>query len=591
MHSTLSAWGKVLRMNRTHRIAPALTLMLMLLAGCALPPAPPPRGAMTNTGLPAVVEYNLGDTTITQSQFPEDSRFRNMPVRLNGIIAVPAVQPGPRPVVLILHGTHPGCPTNDTGHIDPWPCAPEDEQPNYRGFGYLVGQLAAQGYVALSINLNAEHTFGFGEAPTNLRLPQIVDLHLKALAEATAGGTNQFGVPLQGRADLRRLALIGHSRGGDSAYWLARDGGLAAPDAFDKLGYGPVAGVLLVAPAAVSDLPTFAPVPMSIILPACDGDVIDQKGQIFFEAARLESMQTHGITSVWLEGANHNHFNTVLGSDQFAQNNRPECATLLPAEEQRGFLAVYAADFLTTLYSQDALAVNEAWARMGTDASRPAPNALFGRAARVMTLPALAERKTLFKPASEDEFTTNNAGGSVIAQNIQTKFCEAGYYTPFTKPGSEPCRRATVTVPGQPAHAVASWDEAGAEWRFALPAYFDARTFAALTMRITLDPLSPLNAKDQPQRFSVRLTDAAGKTASVVTPLDAPALQFPIGSAQPDDVFGELFTGRAPMTDLRLPLNTFTGVDLKTIREVALAFDQTPSGALFVADLALVKAP
>jgi len=37
-----------------------------------------------------VVEYNLGETTITQSMFPEESHFRNMPVRLNGIIAVPS---------------------------------------------------------------------------------------------------------------------------------------------------------------------------------------------------------------------------------------------------------------------------------------------------------------------------------------------------------------------------------------------------------------------------------------------------------------------------------------------------------------------
>lgn len=160
-------------------------------------------------------------------------------------------------------------PADATGHIDPWPCAPEDGQPNYRGFAWLLRQLAARGHVALSINLNAEHTFCFGEAPTNVRLPQIVDLHLKALAVAAAGGENKFGVPLQGRADLLRLALIGHSRSGDSAYWLVRDGGLVAPDAFAKLGHGSVAGVMLVAPAVASDLPTYAPVPMVILLPAC----------------------------------------------------------------------------------------------------------------------------------------------------------------------------------------------------------------------------------------------------------------------------------------------------------------------------------
>lgn len=577
-------------MNRDRmKVLPALTALMLLLAGCTMPPAPPPKHPDTNNGLPAVVEYNLGDATITQSHFPEDSRFRNMPVRLNGIIAVPMAQQGPRPVVLVMHGTHPGCPLDETS-VDRWPCAPEVEQPNYRGFAYLIRQLAARGYVALSINLNAEHTFGFGEAPPNMRLQQIVDLHLKALAAADAGGTNNFGVPLQGRADLRRLAIIGHSRGGDSAYWLTREGELAAPDAFDKHGYGPVAGVLLVAPAVVTLKPTHAPVPTAILLPACDGDVVNQEGQFFMETARLAPEPSAWITSAWLERANHNAFNTVLGNDMFLMRERVECATLMPADEQRGFLAAYAGDFLTTLFSQDALAVKEAKARMGMDAGQPAPSTLYGRAARVMTLPAQSERETIFTPASADELTTNLAGGTVTAQNIATHFCEAGYYSPMQKPGSEPCQRVNVVVPGQPAHAVASWSQAGGEWRFALPKDFDATAFAALMMRVTLDPLSPLNG-GKPQAFSLRLTDAAGKTASVTTRQDEPALQFPAGGTMDDATFGTLFTGRAPMTDLRVPLDQFAGVDLKAIREVAIVFDQTPSGALFVADVAFVKAP
>lgn len=578
-------------MNRDRMKAwPAFALLMLLLAGCALPPAPPPRGALTNIGLPAVVEYNLGETTITQDHFPEDSRFRNMPVRLNGVIAVPVAQTGPRPVVLILHGTHPGCPEDASG-VDRWPCPSDVEQVNYRGFADLAQQLAAQGYVALAINLNAEHTFGYGEAPPNTRLSQIVDLHLKALAEASAGGTNKFGVWLRGRADLRRLALIGHSRGGDSAYVLARDEGLASPDAFEKRGYGPIAGMLLVAPAVVTVKPTFAPVPMAILLPACDGDVVNQEGQFFLETARLAAEPSAPVTSIWLERASHNAFNTVLGNDLFLNRERKDCATLLATEEQRWFLSALAADFLTTVFSPDVLAVKEAQARMGMDASQPAPALLYGRDARVMSLPESGDRQTIFTPASAMEFTTNAAGGSVTAQNITTQFCEAGYYTPLTKPGSEPCRRATVVVPGQPAHAVVSWEQAGGEWRFALPVTVDATSFAALTMRVTLDPLSPLNEKDRPQAFSVRLTDAAGKTATVIASPDAPALQFPAGEAQPDDTFGELFTGRAPMTDLRLPVSQFAGIDLQNIREVALVFDQTPSGALFMADLAFTQAP
>ena len=56
------------------------------------------------------------------------------------------------------------------------------------------------------------NTFGFGEPTPGERLHQIVDKHLRALATASAGGENEFGLDIEGKADMRRLALMGHSR-------------------------------------------------------------------------------------------------------------------------------------------------------------------------------------------------------------------------------------------------------------------------------------------------------------------------------------------------------------------------------------------
>ncbi len=125
--------------QHAHRFVLSLALLLVLVACAPVTPAPmappsteTPRGP-AQTGLPPAVEYNLGDATLLQAQFPEDSRFRQMPVRLNGVIAVPPGAGGPYPVVVILHGTHPGCPVPDGDMVDRWPCAPEVEPPNYRG--------------------------------------------------------------------------------------------------------------------------------------------------------------------------------------------------------------------------------------------------------------------------------------------------------------------------------------------------------------------------------------------------------------------------------------------------------------------------
>ncbi len=533
------------------------------------------------------VEYNLGETTIVQERFPEDSRFRAMTVRLNGMIAAPAEDAGPYPVVVILHGTHPGCPEID--HVDRWPCDPADERPNYQGFAYLAEHLAAHGYVALSININAENTFGFGEPAPGERLHQIIDKHLRALAEASAGGKNGFGVDLEGKADMRRLALLGHSRGGEMALVFSRSPEMVAATADDD-GYGPVTGVLQIAPSPVfADPADGSDIPLAIILPMCDGDVTNLEGQHFFEAARLAPGQEARVTSAFVERANHNFFNSTLGDDPFGRPGRPDCDPLLKPEAQQTFLDDYAVDFLATLFGKDADA-ETAGERMGLNPAMPAPSALYELDARVAVLPEVSEREVIFTPATADELTTNRLGGLVEAEGLTTFFCEAGYFTPAVRPGSEPCRRVNVVIPGNPALAVVSWETPGAALRFEIPpGKGDLSQAAAITLRAAVDPMSELNAKSENQSFSIRLTDAGGRSAIMPTRSDEPALFFPQGEMVEDENFGARFTGRLPLTTIRVPLSAFQGVDMTDIREIALVFDQTRRGSLFLADVEMVR--
>jgi dienelactone hydrolase len=584
---------EVLRMRRLRFILLA-TLSLLLAACVPIPPAgtPPANSTVEPTVASAAnltaVEYNLGETTITQARFPKDSRFRNMPVRLNGLIAVPNRGEGPFPVIVILHGTHPGCPEID--HVDRWPCDPAVEQPNYRGFAYLAEHLAANGYVALSININAENTFGFGEPTPGERLTQIVDKHLRALATASDGGENKFGVDLKGKADVRRLALTGHSRGGEMAYILAGGPEMAASAAAPG-GYGPIAGVLMIAPSpGFADPAAGSPVPLGIILPMCDADVINQEGQHFYEGARLAPDQQAWVTSAFLERANHNYFNSTLGDDPFGRLGRPDCASLLEPKTQQAFLDNYAVDFFATLFGNASVA-RDAKARLGMDPAMPAPSELYGLAARVAVLPAADERTALFTPATAGELTTNRLGGAVLAEGATIFFCEAGYYTPAMRPSTEACRRANVVIPGNPALAVVSWEKPGAALRFEIPpGKGDLSQADAITVRAAVDPLSKLNAAGKEQAFSIRLTDGAGHSTTVPTRPGEPALRFPQGEVVVDATFGNMFTGRLPLTTVRAPVSALQGVDRSDIREIALLFDQAPSGSLFPADLEWVQA-
>ena len=546
----------------------------------------PAATATQPASLPVAVEYNLGETTITQSLFAEDSRFRNMPVRLNGIIAVPNDAGAPHPVVVILHGNHPGCPVPEGDMVDRWPCDPEVERPNYRGFDYFVRQLAARGYVALSININAENTFGFGEPLPIERLGQLVDLHLKAMAAATQGGANQFGVELQGRADLSRLAFIGHSQGGEGAYWLTHNSALDQPESYQINGYGPVYGILMIAPAANWGGASGARLPLAVLLPACDHDVINQEGQLFYEITRLDPQQSTWAASVWLERANHNYFNESLADEALARPVRPDCQPLLQPETQRNFLSEYAIDFFAAIFDRDPGAL----ARLGMNFQAPAPDALYGLPARVAALASRPHRLPLLLPAGGSELETNLAGGSVITENLTVTYCPEGYYVPAMQPGSAPCKRVNLVIPGNPAMLVVTWPGSGAALRFSLPEEIDLSQYSAISLRAAVDPLSSLNQADTYQAFTIQLVDKQGNTGAVQTRVAEPALSFPAGYEEENESFeGGLFTGRVPLTSLRMQLRDFTGVELSAIQEIALLFDRSPSGSLFISDIELVR--
>jgi hypothetical protein len=196
----------------------------------------------------------------------------------------------------------------------------------------------------------------------------------------------------------------------------------------------------------------------------------------------------------------------------------------------------------------------------------------------------------LLTPTSEAELQTNLVGGSVTAEGVTTFYCELGYYTPFVKPGSEPCKRVNLVIPGNPAMIVVNWNQQGGEMRFSLPGENDLSQFTAISLRAAIDPLSTLNDTGANQAFTVKLIDQQGNIATMRTREDEPALRFPEGYEEENDTFdGGMFTGRVPLTSIRLPLSGFAGVNLSEIREIVLSFDQTASGSLFMGDIEFVR--
>ena len=387
------------------------------------------------------------------------------PCSSTAVIAAPQ-EGGPYPVAVILHGMHPGCPVDANG-VDSWPCDPADEQPNHAGFAWLAEELAARGMVALALNLNARvHPRLRRDHPR--RSPRAAGRPApSALGDASAGGDADFGIDLTGRADTSQLLLVGHSRGGESAVTLATDWA-AAPDGEQP--YGPAAGLLLLAPAVVFSAPDgVLPAPTAIVLPSCDADVRAQDGMGYLESARLVDNDTW-VTAAWLDGANHNNVNTTLAADAFALEGRPDCEPGLSPSTQREVTGAYAADFATVAVRRRPPAGR---GRPGPDGHRPrrpcTDHAVrYPGPGRVPAprRPALAAAHPHRRPSD----LSADSGAILVADGLSATLCPAGYYTPYMEPDLVDCHRAQLTVPGDPALALASWSEPGGVLRVALPA-------------------------------------------------------------------------------------------------------------------------
>lgn len=267
-------------------------------------------------------EYDLGEATITQPQYPESSPFRSMPVAIRGVVAVPP-GPGPFPIALVVHGSYQFCtaPLID-GQVDVYPCPAEDDLRQYEGFSYLAEALAEAGYVALIPDVSAEFNNGYGEPLPGERAIQLLEAHLHAFVSGTG-----FDAAVAGKGDLDRLVIAGHSRGAPISMGYVVDERWAT--------YDPVALALL-APATAAAKLTIPPhMPAMLMVTTCDGDVGFDQPLAYLDRQLPPTRPTITSTDI-VVGGTHNAFSTKLGPDP---TDVCEASDILPPDQQRERIA------------------------------------------------------------------------------------------------------------------------------------------------------------------------------------------------------------------------------------------------------------
>ena len=245
--------------------------------------------------------------------------------------------PGPFPLVLVVHGNH-----DMTDFSDP-------------GYDYLGELLASRGFILASVDMN----FINGTRAENDGRGWMLLKHL----EAWKGFNETSGGPFEGRVDMGRLAVMGHSRGGEAAPVAA---------AFNRLSRYPddatlefdfnfdIRAAVSIAPVDGQYQPTGRFMPVEnvdylVFHGSHDGDVSSFEGLRIWDRMRYTDGEDHFKSAIYMYRANHGQWNTVWNSYDFGPRSARtlDLRYLIPREDQRRFAELYVSAFLEASLKDD----------------------------------------------------------------------------------------------------------------------------------------------------------------------------------------------------------------------------------------------
>lgn len=269
--------------------------------------------------------------------------FDQKSLPLNGLVWYPKDKKGPLPLVVIVHGNH---------------LAQHASDPGYTFLGEL---LASRGYMVVSVDenfLNLSLTdldvFGGGLKNENAARAWLLLKHLELLRK----WNNTPGSCFYKRLDMDKIAIVGHSRGGEAVTHAA---------VFNKLSHYPddareifkfnfnIGAVIAIAPVdgqykPGGTLTVAKDINYFVIQGALDMDMQTYGGLATMKRIQFSPSFNGFKAGLYLSAANHGQFNSVWGRKDGSGPgiNRFNLKQLMDEREQQKILSVYINGFLET---------------------------------------------------------------------------------------------------------------------------------------------------------------------------------------------------------------------------------------------------
>lgn len=482
------------------------------------------------------------------------------------------------PVALFLHGRHYNCDNDGSGPLlaggYSFSCAAGNRIPSHEGYNYIMERLASQGIYCISISAHDIQP-GLGAWDYDAR-GRLILKFLDKLRSWTTAGTDPFGGIFKGKLDMTKVALSGHSRGGE---------GVVAAQALNATWPSPhsILAVNAIAPTDQNGTPyLMTNGSYFLLIAARDGDVSNMQGFRTYDRSYPEGASPRFPKSIaWVYRANHNYFNSIwtdtaaLGTANPWAGSGDDGGGLVPAmsaADQRSVgLTTVAAFFRSQLQGL------EAYKEIFTGRVRPAamPNAF------VFWTYQDDERKALdnFEQTPLNA-ASNRLGGAVTAPG-------------FTVFEERLLNSGSSSYPGGfPTDFSFYHDTLGLKLAWIAPQTYttvipvghrDVSMFTHLTLRVAKKATGPQVAGPGVNLF-INIEDGAGKKAL----WDLRTDQFDI---IPHPFEGSDNPNQALMSGVRIPLRNFTqnnsGVDLTNIVKITIRTEG--SGEIGIDDIEFGK--